>query len=113
MGIVSDRKVTTTGERTISMVMRTNVVSVTPDTPIEAAARLMLENKIGALPVIENGSDQLAGIVTQSDLFEVLGHLLGGNGPSTRLEVRVSDLPRQLAEIAGLACELHDRSPAW
>jgi len=53
VGMVSDRKVTTTGERTISRVMRTNVVSVTPDTTIEAAARLMLENKIGALPVIE------------------------------------------------------------
>jgi CBS domain len=87
--------------------MRTCVVSVTPDTPIEAAARLMLENKIGALPVFENGRDELAGIVTQSDLFEVLARLLGGNGPSTRLEVRVSDLPRPLAAIARLACE-HD-----
>ena len=67
----------------------------------------MLENKIGALPVVEhdNGSDQLAGIVTQSDLFAVLARLLGGNGPSTRLEVDVSDLPRQLVEIARLASE--------
>jgi hypothetical protein len=31
----------------------------------------------------------------------------GGNSPSTRLEVRVSDLPRQLAAIARLACEHH------
>jgi acetoin utilization protein AcuB len=87
--------------------MRTDVVSVTPDTPIEVAAQLMLENKIGALPVVENGSDELAGIVTQSDLFEVLARLLGGKGPSTRLEVHVSDQPRQLAEIARLASEHH------
>ncbi len=107
VGIVSDRDVSPRGEGTIGQVMRTDVVSVTPDTPIEIAARLMLDIKIGALPVIENGSDELAGIVTQSDLFEVLAHLLGGNGPSTRLEVHVSDLPRQLAEIARLASEHH------
>jgi acetoin utilization protein AcuB len=107
VGMVSDRDVTIAGEHTIGQVMRTDVVSVTPDTPIEVAAWLMLENKIGALPVIENGSDELAGIVTQSDLFEVLAHLLGGNGPSTRLEVHVSDLSRQLAEIARLASEHH------
>jgi len=53
---------------------------------------------------VADGGDELAGIVTQSDLFEVLARLLGGNGPSTRLEVHVSDMPRQLADIARLAC---------
>jgi len=106
VAMVSDRDVMSTGERhTIREVMHTDVISVTPDTPIEVAAQLMLENKIGALPVVENGSDELAGIVTQSDLFEVLARLLGGYGPSTRLEVRVTELPRQLAEIARLACQ--------
>ena len=108
VAMVSDRDVMSTGERhTIREVMHTDVISITPDTPVEVAARLMLENKIGALPVVGNGSDELAGIVTQSDLFEVLARLLGGYGPSTRLEVRVTDLPRQLAEIARLACEHH------
>ena len=108
VGMVSDRDVTATFEHhPIREVMHTDVISVTPDTPIEVAARLMLENKIGALPVVANGGDELAGIVTQSDLFEVLARLLGGNGPSTRLEVHVSDMPRQLADIARLACAHH------
>lgn len=106
VGMVSDRDVTATGERqTIRQVMHTNVITVTPDTPIEVATRLMLENRIGALPVIEDGSDELAGIVTQSDLIEVLARLLGAFVPSTRLEVQVSDLSRQLADIARLAFE--------
>jgi CBS-domain-containing membrane protein len=66
----------------------------------------MLDNKIGALPVVANGSSTLAGIVTQSDLFAVLARLLGGEGPSTRLEARLNDPPRQLAEMTTLA---HDR----
>jgi acetoin utilization protein AcuB len=108
VAMVSDRDVMSTGERhTIREVMHTDVISITPDTPVEVAAKLMLENKIGALPVVETGRDELAGIVTQTDLFEVLARLLGGYGPTTRLEVRVTDLPRQLAEIARLACEHH------
>src|SRR6059036_3681534 len=76
VGMVSDRDVTATVEHhTIREVMHTDVISVTPDTPIEVAARLMLENKIGALPVVANGGDELAGIVTHSDLFEVLARL--------------------------------------
>ena len=108
VAMVSDRDVMSTGEhQTIREVMHTDVISIAPDTPVEVAAQLRLENKLGALPVVENGRDELAGIVTQSDLFEVLVRLLGGYGPSTRLEVRVTDLPRQLAAIARLACEHH------
>jgi hypothetical protein len=46
------------------------------------------------------------GIVTQTDLCEVLAGLLGGEGPSARLELRLVDLPRQLAQFAALASEL-------
>jgi len=108
VGIVSDRDVTTSAEgATVGEVMRTDVICVAPDTPIEVAARLMLDNQIGALPVIEDGSRTLAGIVSQSDLFAVLARLLGGEGPSTRVEVRLNDPPRQLAEITALAYDRH------
>ena len=108
VGMVSDRDVMATVEHhTVRQVMHADVISVTPDTPIEVAARLMVENKIGALPVVGNRGDELVGIVTQSDLFEVLGRLLGGSGPSTRLEVHVSHMPRQLADITRLACAHH------
>ena len=63
----------------------------------------MVDNKIGALPVVDQARDALVGIVSQTDLFEVLARLLGGDGPSGRLEVRLEDLPRQLALVAAIA----------
>jgi acetoin utilization protein AcuB len=108
VGIVSDRDLTAGRERrTVGEVMRTDIICVAPDTPIEVAARLMLENKIGALPVVENGKHEPSGIVTQSDLFAVLARLLGGEGPSTRLELCLSDPNRQLSEVTALAYERH------
>jgi acetoin utilization protein AcuB len=107
VGIVSDRDVTASGKRTIADVMRPGVITVGPDTPVEIAARLMVDNKIGALLVVENAGDEPAGIVTQSDLFQVLARLLGGDGPSTRLELLLTDLPRQLAQTVALADQQH------
>jgi acetoin utilization protein AcuB len=108
VGIVSDRDVTVGHEhRIVGDVMRPDVICVAPDTPIEVAARLMLDNQIGALAVVANGSSTLAGIVTQSDLFAVLARLLGGEGPNTRLEVRLDDPPRQQAEMTALAYDRH------
>ncbi len=50
--------------------MKREVATVTPQTPIVEAARLMLEKKIGGLPVIEN--DKLVGIITESDIFRLV-----------------------------------------
>ncbi len=106
VGIVSDRDIASSREgNTIADIMRRDVITVAPDTPIEVAARLMLDNKIGALPVIADGTDAPAGIVSQTDLFEVLAQLLGGEGPSSRLELRLDDLPLQLASVTALAHE--------
>jgi acetoin utilization protein AcuB len=87
--------------------MHPQVIAVNPDTPVEMAAALMVDNKIGALPVVAPASDRLVGIVSQTDLFVVLARLLGGDGPSTRLELVLDDLPRQLAVVATLAQERH------
>lgn len=46
-----------------------DVVTTTPDTPLEQAARLMLEKKIGCLPVVDEG--QLVGILTESSFVEL------------------------------------------
>ena len=105
VGIVSDRDLVNPDSRTVGEVTRSQLISVTPDTPVEVAAELMLQNKIGALPVLEGGGAALVGIVTQSDLFAMLARLLGADQPSTRLELRLDDVPRQLAQIASLAME--------
>jgi acetoin utilization protein AcuB len=106
VGMVSDRDVVGRGNQSIGEVMRAPVISVTPETPVEVAARLMADNKIGALPVLGAGAAPLLGIVSQTDLFEALARLLGGEGPSTRLEVQLVDPPRQLAQLTALAHEV-------
>jgi CBS domain-containing protein len=49
-------------------IMTRNVVSVGPDTDLNEVARMMLERKIGGLPVLEHG--RLVGIITESDIFK-------------------------------------------
>jgi len=50
-----------------SEIMSCHLQTTTPETPIEEAARLMTENKIGSLPVLRGG--KLVGLVTESDIF--------------------------------------------
>jgi acetoin utilization protein AcuB/CBS domain-containing protein len=52
-------------------VMSQEPISVSPATTIREAALLMLDNKIGGLPVV-NETNEVIGIVTESDLFEAL-----------------------------------------
>jgi acetoin utilization protein AcuB len=51
----------------VSDIMSSPVISVAPDEPVEIAARLMLEDKIGSLPVVEGGRP--VGIITETDLL--------------------------------------------
>jgi acetoin utilization protein AcuB len=51
---------------TVGKVMTRSVIIVRPDEDARDAARLMLEHKIGALPVLDG--DHLVGILTETDL---------------------------------------------
>lgn len=51
----------------VDAIMRAPVVTVESKASVEEAARLMLRNKIGGLPVVDGG--KLVGIVTSSDLL--------------------------------------------
>lgn len=55
---------------TVDTVMTPNPITVTPETSIGEAARLMLEHKISGLPVLKHG--KLAGIITETDLCRLL-----------------------------------------
>jgi len=54
----------------IGEIMTRTVVTVTPDTPILVVARLLLDHRIGGVPVIEDG--QVVGMITESDLFRLI-----------------------------------------
>ncbi|MCR4405812.1 MAG: CBS domain-containing protein [Anaerolineae bacterium] len=55
---------------TAAEAMTTPVITVTPQTPLVEAVQLMLEHKIGGLPVLESG--QLVGILTDTDVIRLL-----------------------------------------
>src|SRR6185437_14025724 len=52
---------------TVEKVMTTSVITVGPDRSARDAAELMLDHRIGALPVVDGG--RLIGIVTETDLL--------------------------------------------
>jgi CBS domain-containing protein len=55
---------------TVMQIMIHKVVTVTPETPIEDACKLMLKHKIGGLPVVAGG--RVVGILTGSDIFRLV-----------------------------------------
>ena len=83
---------------TVREVMARPVVTVEADAPLEKAALLMEERKIGGLPVMEG--ERLVGIITVTDMLrafiEVLGLKLGG----LRITVDIPDVPGALAQMA-------------
>jgi acetoin utilization protein AcuB len=82
---------------TVAEVMARNVMIVTEDTPIEQAARIMADNKIGGLPVMRDG--HVVGIITETDLFKVFLELLGAREAGVRVTALVEDKPGRLAAL--------------
>ncbi len=51
----------------VSEVMARSVIIATPDMSLSRVARLMIDNKVGGLPVVEGG--KVVGMITESDIF--------------------------------------------
>lgn len=83
----------------IDSLMERKVITVTTDTPIEEAARMMAEKKIGSLPVVDNG-DEVVGIITETDIFKVFLEIMGAHEGGIRLTVFVSKEPGTLAKLS-------------
>lgn len=56
-------------------IMTRTVITIAPTVPVEEAARLMVKEKISALPVTEG--IRLIGIVTETDVLELLVRVMG------------------------------------
>jgi acetoin utilization protein AcuB len=89
---------------TVSELMTKNVISVTPTTPIEEAARIMADNKIGGLPVTEGA--ELVGIITETDLFRLFLELTGAREFGVRATFTLADQPGELAKVAAAVAEI-------
>lgn len=82
---------------TVNEVMAKNIMTVTEDTPIEQAARIMADNKIGGLPVMREGG--VVGIITETDLFKMFLEILGARETGIRVTVLVAEKPGELAKL--------------
>jgi acetoin utilization protein AcuB len=89
----------------VDQVMKSPVHTVSPDYPLEEAARLMMQHKIGGLPVVDD--EKVVGIITESDIISQLVETLGGDSPSLRVTVQVPDRPGQLAQVASQMAALN------
>jgi acetoin utilization protein AcuB len=82
---------------TVERVMTKEVVTVTEDTPIEEAARLMADHRIGGIPVLRG--EDVVGIITQTDIFRIFLNMLGGRQPGWRVVVTVKNEPGLLHKL--------------
>jgi len=83
---------------TVEKIMTKKVVTVSENEIVEEAARIMVDNQIGCLPVMKD--DILIGIVTESDLFHLFTNMFGARHEGVRVTISSADKPGQLAKIA-------------
>jgi len=83
---------------TVKEAMTDDVITTGEDTPLEEAARIMYDEKIGCLPVMRDGT--VVGIITESDLFAAFLELFGGHEKGVRLTVLAPYYKGSLADIA-------------
>lgn len=81
------------------MVKVKDVVTIDPDITMEEAARIMVENRIGCLPVVEEGV--VVGIITEIDLLAHLMEMMATRIPGVRVTIRMPDVPGELAKLIG------------
>jgi acetoin utilization protein AcuB len=87
------------GRITVEQVMTRDVLTVAPTTPLEEAAQIMVDRKIGGLPVVE--ADKVLGVITETDIFRVFALLLGAHEPGLRVTATAIDRPGLLADLTG------------
>ncbi|HRN17702.1 MAG: CBS and ACT domain-containing protein [Trueperaceae bacterium] len=109
LGIVSDRDLRLVGadhpkapkgvtaSHPVRDVMVPEVLVAHPEDPVEETAKVLRDNKIGAMPVMDDG--RLVGIVTGIDMLDALVRMSGVKGASSRLEVELVDRPGALAGL--------------
>jgi acetoin utilization protein AcuB len=85
----------------IKDLMTKRVITVEEDWPLEEAACVMVEHKIGCLPIVRG--TELVGIITEADVFRAMATALGGESQCLRVMARVPD---EKGEIAKLSSEV-------
>lgn len=88
---------------TIKQVMNKKVKTIDVLTPIEEAARIMADLKIGGMPVMRDG--KVVGMITETDLFKIFLELMGARTKALRVTAVIDDKPGTLAKITKAIAE--------
>lgn len=67
---------------TVKEIMKTKIITVTPETTVEKAVAVAQKNRVGSLPVVEG--DRIVGILTTNDIFYKILNPLFGLGETGR-----------------------------
>ena len=75
-----------------------DIWTIGPDNTVLEALKLMADKGIGCLPVMQDGD--LVGIITESDLFNIMVNLLGARRSGVRMTVLQPDRAGEVARIS-------------
>jgi acetoin utilization protein AcuB len=89
----------------IKEVMTPNPITVAPEATIEKVALIMLEKRIGGLPVVEASGGALVGIITEDDVFRALVEVTGVRLQKTRIALLIADQAGTIREVADVCRE--------
>lgn len=78
-------------------VMTTELVTTNANAAVEEACRIMVDNEISCLPVVDG--DKLLGIITKTDMYRILLDLFGARHYGIKADFYVQDKPGVIAEI--------------
>jgi len=81
----------------VHQVMVTNPITIESSTGIDVAAKIIHDNKIGGLPVMDNGV--LVGVVTASDVLSAFIEVMGVLQDSTRVDIQVDETNGGVEEV--------------
>jgi acetoin utilization protein AcuB len=93
-----------TSPGTVGSVMKSPVITIEADQPVEFAADLMTRNHIGGLPVTQN--HRLVGIITESDIFRTFSRLFSWHSKSTRITFDLTSDEDAIASLVKMTREL-------
>ena len=82
----------------VEKIMTTDVVTVTEDTPIEEAAKIMADNEISGIPVLRG--KEVVGIITETDIFKAFLEVFSARDAGIRLTIELENKPGTLSKVA-------------
>ncbi len=85
-------------ELTVKKIMSRNPLTISTDTTVEEAARIMVDRHISCLPILEDS--KLVGIVTKTDMLKMLLEMFGSRNFGVRVECMLENRPGTLASLS-------------